>query len=102
MEADLVLVGSEQGGRIATLAVHEGDDVSPGDPIFTLEPLMLLPVLLYRQQATKATILLPIPLLLQADVLLLQLLFRLQLIQSVLVVPLLVAQLFAKEATTQC
>lgn len=37
MEADLVLVGSEQGGRVATLAVQEGDRVKPGDPIFTLE-----------------------------------------------------------------
>jgi HlyD family secretion protein len=37
MEADLVLVGSEQGGRIATLDVQEGDRVKTGDPIFTLE-----------------------------------------------------------------
>lgn len=37
MEADLVLVGSEQGGRIASLAVKEGDTVKPGDPVFTLE-----------------------------------------------------------------
>jgi HlyD family secretion protein len=37
MEADLVFVGSEQGGRIETLSVQEGDTVKPGDPIFTLE-----------------------------------------------------------------
>ncbi len=37
MEADLVLVGSEQGGRIATLSVEEGAHVKQGDPIFTLE-----------------------------------------------------------------
>jgi len=37
MEADLVLVGSEKGGRIATLDVQEGDHVKTGDPIFTLE-----------------------------------------------------------------
>jgi HlyD family secretion protein len=37
MEADLVLVGSEQGGRVATLNVDEGDHVKKGDPIFTLE-----------------------------------------------------------------
>lgn len=37
MEADLVLVGSEQAGRIATLAVAEGNTVAAGDPIFTLE-----------------------------------------------------------------
>jgi len=37
MEADLVLVGSEQGGRIATLDVQEGGHVKTGDPIFTLE-----------------------------------------------------------------
>jgi len=37
MEADLVLVGSEQGGRIATLKVQEGDHVKTGDLIFTLE-----------------------------------------------------------------
>jgi len=37
MEADLVLVGSEQGGRVATLHVEEGDHVKKGDPIFTLE-----------------------------------------------------------------
>ena len=37
MEADLVLVGSEQSGRIANLTVHEGDTVSGGDAIFTLE-----------------------------------------------------------------
>lgn len=37
MEADLVLVGSEQGGRIASLSVKEGDTVSSGDPVFTLE-----------------------------------------------------------------
>jgi HlyD family secretion protein len=37
MEADLVFVGSEQGGRIETLDVQEGDQVKTGDPIFTLE-----------------------------------------------------------------
>ena len=37
MEADFVLVGSEQGGRVATLSVEEGDHVKKGDPIFTLE-----------------------------------------------------------------
>jgi HlyD family secretion protein len=37
MEADLVLVGSEQGGRVAMLSVEEGDHVKKGDPIFTLE-----------------------------------------------------------------
>ncbi len=37
MEADLVLVGSEQGGRVETLAVEEGDHVTKGAPIFTLE-----------------------------------------------------------------
>jgi len=37
MEADLVLVGSEQGGRVATLNVKEGDTVSAGDLVFTLE-----------------------------------------------------------------
>src|SRR4026207_829507 len=37
VEADLVLVGSEQGGRVATLSVEEGDHVKKGDPIFTLE-----------------------------------------------------------------
>jgi HlyD family secretion protein len=37
MEADLVLVGSEQGGRIETLSVEEGDHVARGAAIFTLE-----------------------------------------------------------------
>jgi HlyD family secretion protein len=37
MEADLVLVGSEQGGRVATLSVEEGARVKQGDPIFVLE-----------------------------------------------------------------
>ena len=37
MEADLVLVGSEQGGRIAELSVEEGNSVKQGDPIFVLE-----------------------------------------------------------------
>jgi HlyD family secretion protein len=37
MEADLVLVGSEQGGRVAELSVEEGNSVKQGDPIFTLE-----------------------------------------------------------------
>ena len=37
MEADLVLVGSEQGGRVATLSVEEGDHVKQGDPVFVLE-----------------------------------------------------------------
>ncbi len=37
MEADLVFVGSEQGGRIATLSVKEGDTVISGAPVFTLE-----------------------------------------------------------------
>jgi HlyD family secretion protein len=37
MEADLVLVGSEQGGRIEALSVEEGDSVKQGDPVFTLE-----------------------------------------------------------------
>src|SRR5262249_55993130 len=31
------LVGSEQGGRVATLDVEEGDHIKKGDPIFTLE-----------------------------------------------------------------
>jgi HlyD family secretion protein len=37
MEADLVLVGSEQGGRVAELSVEEGASVKQGDPIFALE-----------------------------------------------------------------
>jgi len=37
MEAHLVLVGSEQGGRIETLSVEEGDSVEKDAPIFTLE-----------------------------------------------------------------
>jgi HlyD family secretion protein len=37
MEADLVLVGSEQGGRVLELSVEEGDHVKQGDPVFTLE-----------------------------------------------------------------
>ena len=37
MEADLVLVGSEQGGRVAALSVEEGAHVKQGDPIFVLE-----------------------------------------------------------------
>jgi HlyD family secretion protein len=37
MEADLVLVGSEQGGRVATLAVEEGQSVENGTPLFALE-----------------------------------------------------------------
>ena len=37
MEADLVFVGSEQSGRIATLSVKEGDTVTSGAPILTLE-----------------------------------------------------------------
>jgi HlyD family secretion protein len=37
MEADLVLVGSEQGGRVADLSVEEGDSIKQGDAIFTLE-----------------------------------------------------------------
>jgi HlyD family secretion protein len=37
MEADLVLVGSEQGGRVAKLSVEEGAHVKQGDPIFELE-----------------------------------------------------------------
>jgi HlyD family secretion protein len=37
MEADLVLVGSEQGGRVLALSVEEGASVEQGDPVFTLE-----------------------------------------------------------------
>jgi len=37
MEADLVLVGSEQGGRVLALSVEEGSSVKQGDPIFVLE-----------------------------------------------------------------
>jgi HlyD family secretion protein len=37
MEADLVLVGSEQGGRVATLAVEEGQSVENATPLFALE-----------------------------------------------------------------
>jgi len=37
MEADLVLVGSEQGGRVLELSVEEGAHVKQGDPIFVLE-----------------------------------------------------------------
>jgi HlyD family secretion protein len=37
MEADLVLVGSEQGGRVLALSVEEGASVKQGDAIFVLE-----------------------------------------------------------------
>jgi HlyD family secretion protein len=37
VEADPVLVGSEQGGRVLMLSAEEGDPVKPGDAIFTLE-----------------------------------------------------------------
>jgi HlyD family secretion protein len=37
MEAHLVLVGSEQGGRVETLSVEEGDSVEKDAPIFSLE-----------------------------------------------------------------
>jgi HlyD family secretion protein len=37
MEADLVLVGSEQGGRVETLSVKEGDSLEKGAAVFTLE-----------------------------------------------------------------
>lgn len=37
LEADLVLVGSEKSGRIQTLAVQEGDTVTKGELVFTLE-----------------------------------------------------------------
>lgn len=37
MEAELVLVGAEEGGRIDTLSVKEGGRVSRRDPLFTLE-----------------------------------------------------------------
>jgi HlyD family secretion protein len=37
MEADLVLVGSEQGGRVDTLSVKEGDSLEKGAVVFTLE-----------------------------------------------------------------
>jgi len=37
MEADLVLVGSEQGGRVLTLTVEEGDHVEKDKPLFSLE-----------------------------------------------------------------
>ena len=37
MEAYLVLVGSEQGGRVEALSVEEGDSVEKGAAVFTLE-----------------------------------------------------------------
>lgn len=37
MEADLVLVGAEAGGRIDTLSVEEGGRVEKGDALFTLD-----------------------------------------------------------------
>lgn len=37
MEADLVLVGSEQKGRVLTQLVEEGDRVQKDQPLFTLE-----------------------------------------------------------------
>lgn len=37
MEADLVLIGSEQGGRVLTLSVEEGAQVKQGEAIFALE-----------------------------------------------------------------
>jgi HlyD family secretion protein len=37
MEADLVLVGSEQGGRVLALSVEEGASVKQGDTVFALE-----------------------------------------------------------------
>jgi multidrug efflux pump subunit AcrA (membrane-fusion protein) len=35
MEADLVLIGSEQGGRVATLAIEKGEIVEKGTLLFT-------------------------------------------------------------------
>ena len=37
MEAELVLVGAEEGGRIGTLSVKEGGRVTKGDALFSLE-----------------------------------------------------------------
>lgn len=37
MEAELVLVGPEESGRVDTLSVKEGGRVRKGDPLFTLE-----------------------------------------------------------------
>ncbi len=37
MEADLVLVGSEQGGRVEKLLVKEGDSIEAGVRVFSLE-----------------------------------------------------------------
>lgn len=37
IEADLVFVGADEGGRVETLAVREGDSVDKGIPVFTLD-----------------------------------------------------------------
>ena len=37
-EGDFVLVGPDDGGRLKTLAVSEGDTVAVGAPLFTLDP----------------------------------------------------------------
>ena len=37
MEAELVLVGAEEGGRVGTLSVKEGGRIKKGDPLFTLK-----------------------------------------------------------------
>jgi HlyD family secretion protein len=37
VEADLVFIGPDESGRVETLAVHEGDAVEAGAPVFTID-----------------------------------------------------------------
>lgn len=41
VEADEIRVGSRVGGRVAEVAVEEGDSVKKGDPIYSLDPFNL-------------------------------------------------------------
>lgn len=55
MEADLVLIGSEQGGRVEMLSVKEGDGIAQGAPIFTLESeAQIAEVAAARSRVTEA------------------------------------------------
>jgi HlyD family secretion protein len=38
VEADLIFVSPDEAGRVETLSVREGDTVSKGDPLFTVDP----------------------------------------------------------------
>jgi HlyD family secretion protein len=53
VEAELIFVGPDETGRVETLSVREGDQVTVGQPLFTLDPDLQLADVAMQEAALK-------------------------------------------------